>query len=128
MEKYGLKGGHSVYLLTMYRYPDGITAPQLGELCGRDKADVSRMMAIMEKNGLVTKKGTNPTLYRGLFRLTPAGIAAAEYVRERADLAVRMAGKDLTEEKRATFYEALESITENLRTLSKNGLPEENKE
>ena len=29
MEKYGLKGPHSVYLTAMYRYPDGITAPQL---------------------------------------------------------------------------------------------------
>ena len=49
MEKYGLKGTHSVYLLTMYRYPDGITATQLCELCSKDKSDVSRMMSIMEQ-------------------------------------------------------------------------------
>jgi len=125
MEKYGLKGGHSIYLLTMYRYPEGITAPQLCELCDRDKADVSRMMSIMEKNGLVTKEGSGTSLYRGLFRLTPAGIAAAEYVRERATLAVQMAGRDLSEETREIFYAALESLTVNLRKLSQEGLPNE---
>lgn len=124
MEKYGLKGTHSVYLLTMVRYPDGITAPQLGELCGKDKADVSRMMAIMEKKGLVTKEGIHQNRYGGVFKLTPEGMEAAQHVRQRASLAVELAGKDLTEESRAIFYEALESITANLRTLSKEGLPQ----
>lgn len=124
MEKYGLKGTHSVYLLTMVRYPDGVTAPQLGELCGKDKADVSRMMAIMEKKGLVTKEGIHQNRYGGVFKLTPEGMEAARHVRQRASLAVELAGKDLTEESRAVFYEALESITANLRTLSKEGLPQ----
>ena len=123
MEKYGLKGSHSVYLLMMSRYPGGLTAPQLGELCGKDKADVSRMMSIMEKKGLVTKEGVHQNLYRGLFKLTKEGLQAAEHVRQRAGLAGEIAGKDLTEETRAVFYEALESITANLRQLSKEGLP-----
>ena len=88
MEKYGLKGTHSVYLITMYRYPEGITAPQICELCGKDKADVSRMMSIMEQKGLVLKEGINQNLYRGVFKLTEAGRKAAEYVKSRAALAV----------------------------------------
>lgn len=123
MEKYGLKGAHSVYLLTMYRYPDGITAPQICELCGKDKSDVSRMMSAMEKQGLVIKEGIHQNLYRGVFKLTDAGKEAARYVRERANLAVEIAGKDLTDEERTVFYNALESITLNLRKLSKEGLP-----
>ena len=123
MEKYGLKGSHSVYLLTMYRYPQGISAPQIGELCGKDKADVSRMMSIMEKKGLVIKEGIHQNLYRGVFKLTEEGKEAAEHVRRRASLAVEIAGKDLTDEKREIFYEALESITSHLRELSKEGLP-----
>ena len=39
MENHGLKGSHAVYLLTMYRYPEGITAPRLCEICGKDKSD-----------------------------------------------------------------------------------------
>lgn len=124
MEKYGLKGTHSVYLLTMSRYPEGITAPLLCEHCGRDKADVSRMMAIMEKKGLVTKEGIHQNCYGGVFKLTPEGMNAVEHVKRRASLAVEIAGKDLSEESRTVFYAALESITTNLRTLSKEGIPE----
>lgn len=123
MEKYGLKGPHATYLLTISHYDEGITAPQICELCGKDKADVSRMMSIMEQKGLVTKEGIHQNLYRGVFKLTDEGKMAAEHVRKRASLAVELAGKDLTDEKRAIFYEALESIVMNLREISKEGLP-----
>ena len=124
MEKYGLKGTHSVYLLTMFRFPEGITAPKLCELCGKDKSDVSRMMSIMEKKGLVKKEGIHQNLYRGVLKLTEAGKEAAEHVRKRASLAVELAGKDLTDEKREIFYGVLESIVLNLRVLSKEGIPQ----
>jgi len=125
MERYGLKGAHSVYLMAMYRFPDGITAPNLCELCGKDKADVSRMMSIMEKKGLVIKEGTKKNLYRGVFKLTEEGEKAALFVKERANLAVTLAGKDLTDESRKILYESLESIANNLRELSENGLPKD---
>lgn len=125
MEKYGLRSTHSIYILTMAKYPQGITAPQICEYCNKDKADVSRMMAIMEEKGLVKKEGTNQNLYRGVFKLTETGKKAAEHVHQRASLAVELAGKDLTEEKRNIFYEVLESIVFNLRELSKKGIPEQ---
>lgn len=125
MEKYGLKGPHSVYLLTLHRAANGLTAPQLCELCGKDKADVSRMMSIMEKKGLVIKESVHQNRYGGVFKLTGEGMAAAEFVRQRASLAVEIAGKDLTEETRAVFYGALESIVANLRELGKEGLPKQ---
>lgn len=125
MEKYGLKGPHAVYLVTMYRYPDGVTSTQLCKLCGKDKSDVSRMMSIMEKKGLVTKEGIYQNLYRGVFKLTAAGKIAAEHVLQRISLAVEIAGKGLNEERRAIFYETLELIASNLRTISKEGLPQQ---
>lgn len=125
MEKYGLKGAHSIYLAAMARYPEGLTAGQICELCCKDKSDVSRMMSIMEKKGLVTKEGIHQNLYKGVFRLTDEGKAAAEYVSKRAGLAVSIAGKDLTDETRTVLYDALESIVDNLRILCENGLPTE---
>lgn len=124
MTKYGLKGPHATYLTTLYRYGEGVTAPQLCELCGKDKSDVSRMVSILEEKGLVTKEVVNQSLYRGLFRLTEEGRMAAEHVCRRASLAVEMAGKDLGAEERQAFYTALESIAANLREISKEGLPE----
>ncbi len=125
MEKYGLKGPHSVYLLALARYPEGLTAPRLCEVCGKDKADVSRMMSIMEKKGLVVKEGTNNNLYGGKLILTEEGKNAVHFVKNRVALVVDMAGKDLTDEKRNIFYEALESIAINLQKISEAGLPTE---
>ncbi len=123
MERHGLKGTHSIYLLALDRHPDGLTAPQLCEACSKDKADVSRMMAVMEKKGLVLKEGVHQKLYRGAFKLTDLGHQAAAHVRTRAERAVEIAGGDLSEETRAIFYAALESITNNLRKLSQDGIP-----
>lgn len=123
MEKYGLKGTHSIYLTTLHRCPEGVTAARLCELCGRDKAEVSRTVATMEKKGLIRRQGSS---YRALLILTEEGYRAAEHVRSRAALAVELAGKGLTDEQRANFYYALELITNNLQQVSEAGLPETN--
>lgn len=125
MKRYGLRGAHAIYLLAMQRYPQGITAPELCELCCKDKADVSRMLSIMEQKGLVEKEGDSGRIYRGRFQLTEAGKAVAQDVCGRASLAVALAGGDLDEQKRKNLYEALELIAANLRKLSKKGLPRE---
>lgn len=121
MTKYGLKGTHAIYLNTLYRYPEGITAARLGELCGKDKADVSRMVSIMEKKGLIIREGSS---YRALLKLTEEGLVAGEHVRRRAAVAVEQAGKGLTDERRAVLYDALELIVANLQILSEEGLPQ----
>lgn len=124
LAKYGLKGPHATYLTAMHKYPNGITVPQLCEVCGKDKSDASRMISILEQKGLVKKQVVDGSLYRGLLLLTDEGEAAAEHVCNRASRAVEMAGRDLTDEMRDNFYKALNSITANLRALSKEGIPE----
>ena len=52
MARYDLNGSHAVYLNTLWKHPEGITASQLGQLCGKNKADVSRMVSILEQKGL----------------------------------------------------------------------------
>lgn len=124
MAQYDLKGPYATYLTTLYRQADGLTAAKLSQLCGRDKADVSRAVAAMEKKGLVTRQTENENTYRARLKLTDAGKTAAEQVCHRAALAVEQAGKDLSPENRAQFYEALELIANNLRQLSENGIKE----
>lgn len=124
MAKYDLNSPHAVYLTTLYNCSDGITAAKLGELCGKNKADVSRMVSVLEKKGLVRKEAVGGNLYRARLMLTEEGKQAAEYVRGRAALAVELAGSGMTEEEREVFYRCLELITANLQSLSKAGLPE----
>lgn len=121
MEKYGLKGPFSVYLITLRRHEEGLTAARLSELCGRDKADVSRAVSVMEKSGFVQKRRVGRNLYRAKILLTEAGIIAADHIAERADLAVQTGGYGITEEEREVFYHTLETILRNLEQISKDG-------
>lgn len=127
MAKYGLNSPHAVYLNVLRQYENGITAARLGELCGKNKADVSRMVSILTEKGLVEKQPVGGNMYRALLKLTPTGMEAANHTQVRAALAVELAGAGLTEEERSTFYYALERITSNLQNLCKEGLPENNK-
>lgn len=124
MAKYDLNSPHAVYLTTLYNFPEGITAAKLGELCCKNKADVSRMVTILEKKGLVRKEAVGGNLYRAKLLLTDDGKLAAEHVQGRAALAVELAGSGMTDAERETFYRCLEQITANLQTLSKEGLPQ----
>ena len=123
MVRYGLKGPHAIYLVTLAQYPGGITAAQLCEICGRDKSDVSRAMSSMVRSGLVIRDSTAGT-YRARLALTDAGMAAAQQVCQRAALAVECAGQGFDPQQRQVFYTVLDTITENLQRLSREGLPE----
>lgn len=126
MARYDLNGSHAVYLNTLWKHPEGITASQLGQLCGKNKADVSRMVSILEQKGLVQRENTGGNSYRARLLLTQTGKAAAECVRQRTALAVALASEGVTDSERETFYRALEKITANLQKLSQEGLPEAN--
>lgn len=125
MAKYDLNSPHAVYLNVLYQHGDGLTAAKLGDLCCKNKADVSRMVAILEKKRLVRKEAVGGNLYRAKLLLTEEGKRAAEHVQERAALAVELAGSGMTDDDRDVFYRCLEQITGNLQTLCKEGIPQQ---
>lgn len=123
MAKYGLKGAHALYLTAMHRHPEGITSARLCEECGKDKADVSRCVSVMEKKGLVVREDVNNNHYRALLKLTEKGKNAALQVGERARLAVEIGGNGVSDENRKVLYDALTLIAANLQAASEEGLP-----
>lgn len=125
MEKYNLKGPYAVYLLAIHRSNSGITSAQLCELSGRDKADVSRAISVMEQKGLVKRACAGNKLYRALLTLTEEGEIAAQHVCQRASLAVEYAGKGYSDADREIFWQVLDTIASNLQALSKEGIPQE---
>lgn len=124
LAKHGLKGPHAIYLTTLYMNSDGLTVPQLCQLCGKDKSDASRMISILEEKKFVEKQGGGKSTYGGVVKLTSEGKHAAEQICKKASRAVEIAGKDLSDEERPIFYASLDSITANLRKLSHAGIPE----
>jgi len=123
MEKYGLKGPYAIYLTAIFRHPEGVTSAKLCEMCCRDKAEVSRAVAFMEKKGLVIRQEINKNSYRALIKLTDTGIEAAIHVCERIRMAVEMGSEGISDEHRKLFYDALDIIARNLHKISEEGLP-----
>ena len=123
MVRYGLKGSFAQYLLAIGRHEDGITSSKLCEICDKDKAAISRVVAEMEQKGLIYREASGENLYRAMLRLTEKGKEAAEHVNQRAKVAVELAGKGLTDESRQAFYAALNIISSNLQEISKQGIP-----
>lgn len=122
MAKYGLKGPHAQCLLAMMKHAEGITAARLCEVCEKDKAAISRILAELAEAGMVLRESRNGTRYRALLRLTEQGKAAAGAVMEKARLAVELAGKGFGEEEREVFYRVMSIISGNLHKLCKDGL------
>lgn len=125
MVKCGYKGAYAQYLVAMNRYPDGVTSAQLCEICDKDKAAISRVVAEMEEKGLAQRVTDKDTMYRARICLTEEGKRAAAFVSRRAQAAVEAAGRGLTEENRTIFYATLGRIAGNLQEISKSGIPQE---
>lgn len=122
MEKFGLKGPHAQCLLTMSRFPEGMTAAQLCVHCDKDKAAISRTVSELEEAGMLTRACNDGKRYRSMLTLTDAGRAAASRVAQRAKTAVEQAGSGMTDEQRAVFYNTLSLIAGNLQHICDEGL------
>ena len=117
MHKYELKGSYAIYLVMLYRHVR-LTVTQLGELCERNKADVSRAVADFEKRGLAFRLSNEHSgNYRAQIGLTEKGLRAAETLSERAKSVVNLAGSGLADKERDMFYHALETISRNMRNI-----------
>lgn len=122
MVRYGLKGPHVQCLVVMSRYPDGVTAAELCELCEKDKAAISRAVSELEKEEMLVRVGDRDRVYRTPLKLTEKGAETARRINRLAEQAVLQAGKGVTDENREIFYAALDTIAENLQIICENGL------
>ncbi len=121
MNSYGLKGPYAIYLIAMSRNESGITSAKLAEICGRNKADVSRAIADFERQNLVARSGDKS--YNAKLILTESGKNIANALAKRAMDAVFLVGGDLESSEREVFYSTLEKISEKLEFLSEKGIP-----
>ncbi len=122
MEALDLKGPHAIYIITLANYENGITAANLAQCCGKDKADVSRAIGMLMGKGLISKPADAKNNYRAPIFLTEEGMNAAKRLRHKVKAAVDFASRGVSDDDRAALYRSLEAINNNVRELSRIGL------
>lgn len=122
MAKYGLKGPHCTCMVAMSRYPEGITAARLCEICDKDKAAISRTVSELELAGMVHRDDPDGKRYRSVLKLSEKGREIAQHVNELVFLAVSKASAGYDMETQQTFVRVLSLIAGNLNTICRDGL------
>ena len=112
MTEFDLKGTHAMCLFFLHHETEPLTAAQLCQLCGEDKAAISRTLSVLQSKGCIDIEERR---YRARIRLTERGGAIACRVDELIEQWVSLGGDGLTEEERTVFYYALDHIADNLR-------------
>lgn len=113
MAEFQLKGTHVMCLFELNRNKEGLTVTQLSNLCGEDKAAISRTVSDLIKRGLVATDSEKK--YRAPILLTPSGQTTADRIDEMVAEAVLAGSAGLDEQERSIFYKALTTISENLK-------------
>ena len=119
MKEFGLKGIHvmCIYYLSVY---GKMTASELIKLTLEDKAAISRALKFLSEKNFVTYAADG---YNSPVELTQLGVSVAEAIDAKAKRAVDAAGGTLSEGKRETFYECLETVSERLEEYYKSMKP-----
>ena len=122
MAKYGLKGPHANCLVAISRYPDGITAARLCDICDKDKAAISRTVSELEKAGMVLRRDPDGKRYRSVLQLSEKGREIANHVNDMISLAVSKASEGYDKEKQQIFARVLNLVAGNLQEICRDGL------
>lgn len=118
MIKHGYRGAFAIYLAVLSHYDEGLTATEICEVCDKDKAAVSRIIAEMEDKGLVEREKNTDKIYRAKIFLTEKGKEIAEFVTKRAADVIRTVSDSIiAESERELLYKMLDGIYKNLRNL-----------
>ena len=119
MAEFELKSLHVSCLYYLYRY-ESLTSKELSEICGEDKAAVSRALEyLVTKNYIYCGKEMQKR-YKSPFLLTDEGKAVALIIDDKIDTILSKASEGLSEEDRNTMYRGMMLIAENLDRICDN--------
>ena len=116
MEEFNLKSTHVSCLYYLYREGE-LTATELCERCEEDKANISRAIDYLEKQGYIACRSNAQKRYRAPLVLTEQGRAAGERVAHKIDRILCDASEGVDEGEREIMYRSLAIISENLQKI-----------
>lgn len=116
MKRFGLGSGNVMCLFFLGQNPHGLTPAELCELCGEDKAGISRSLSTLREKGYV-EVCDNGKKYRARYGITDEGKAVYETINNAIVRAVSTAGGTLCDDEREVFYRTFATIIEKLTSL-----------
>lgn len=117
MQKWNLKSNHLSCLY--YLYEKGtLTAKELCDICGEDKANISRSIEYLLENGFLKYESDTQKRYNNRLTLTEKGVDVGKGIYLRIEEILQMSDDGLSCEQRDTMYMALAMIDRNLQKIN----------
>lgn len=116
MAEFYLKSSHVSCLYYLYK-ANSLTAKELCDLCGEDKANVSRAVKYLENEGYLYGESAAQKRYQTSLFLTEKGKEVGQSVAEKVDRILGRASEGLSEENRKILYQSLILICGNLERI-----------
>ncbi|MBE6984182.1 MAG: hypothetical protein E7434_00955 [Ruminococcaceae bacterium] len=116
MAEFALKSSHVSCLYYLHK-DRSLTATQLCQVCGEDKANVSRSIKFLEANGYITCESNAKKRYQSAFSLTPKGADIGARIAEKIDAVLSLSSAGLCDDELAIMYKGLTLVQENLNRI-----------
>jgi len=116
MAEFDLKSPHVSCLYYLYK-SDSLTSTELCNICEEDKANVSRSIDFLEKNGYLVCRSKTEKRYKSPLVLTEKGRETGEHIVRKIDAVLEAVGEGVPEEDRVIMYRCLSIIDTNLQKI-----------
>ncbi len=116
MKQFDLKGTHTLCIYQLLTHPEGMTSTELAVSCDLDPALVSRTLASLTHNQIISRIG-EPGKYLAKYMLTDKGLLVAEEIRSLIHTIQEIADTGISQEDLAVFYQVLDRLAHNLQSL-----------
>lgn len=117
MAKLGLKSTHVSCLYYLYKEGGAMTARELCDVCGEDKAAISRAVDMLGREGYLYCEG-GAKRYKSPIILTEKGREVAEFIAGRVSCILEEASAQLSDGDREIMYSSLDCIEKNLKIMA----------
>ena len=114
MANFGLKGKQVQCLFVLHGQEKGSTVSELAEMCGEDKASISRTIHELEEQDYLYFDAKEKQKYKNHVCLTEKGAKMAKIVYERVSDFASKVGMGTSDSERRAMYRTLTRILHNL--------------
>jgi DNA-binding MarR family transcriptional regulator len=116
MAELNLKSPHVSCLYYLYK-ADSLTSKELCDICEEDKANISRSIEFLEKNGYIVSRSKTEKRYKSPLVLTEKGRETGAYIVRKIDAVLESVGEGVPEDQREIMYRNLSVICDNLQKI-----------